>query len=490
MAFIPSPASSGGGGGLIKTGYGGWGAPAKYVFISTHQGLFSMWNLDQDFNNIVPQMDQYGQNNPSQYINPHSGHMYYPTGNQNFGNQGSSAYGQHNSFMTQSQLSSGSNHPVMSASMLSVTGSPYAGHYSSGAMCDMINPPGVTAIWYNRMIFNSDHTDKSINYTMYGPVLRAKNIGLGKNANHDTEGHDASGTRRQNLSQLTGNLALTYTIDGSQNHNASYNNKLKKLLVFSNNGNNGNCNVTIYSGIDFDKNPSPKAAFEAAGVTKTPDFAISMSAQWSNSNNETKHNTYMILCNDGNVRVASWHQGSGFKTWRFTPPTDGAFVSPTYITAISGTTSYGSDHGSEFGTSMIQSTDGKTVCVMAPYYYYHAGCVALFLDKVNANSSIPNHQQSNTSDAYYFVPYRDDGFALFQGGNIYSSSSGGGYIKQRVVRRTSIETGAVDNIYKESTGSQFHLKFNQPATTNYPMLVPCTDFHSHPYNYGSRSETS
>lgn len=65
---------------------------------------------------------------------------------------------------------------------------------------------------------------------------------------------------------------------------------------------------------------------------------------------------------------------------------------------------------------MITSTDGKTVCIMAPYYYYHAGCMAHFLDKVNSNSTISVIQDTQSGDVRYAVPYRDDGFAFSKAG--------------------------------------------------------------------------
>ena len=492
MAFIPSPASTGGGGGLIKTGYGGLGSPAKYVWLSTYSGQMHAWYLDQDFNSIVPRVNQYNQSHtPSSYINPHGGDVYLPQSNQQYANAGATGYGQHHNRNSSNQVGSSSAFPPMSASMMSNKGNCFVGHYASGSWCDMIEHGNGYGISYSRHYFNSDHPDKRINYAMFGSTIRAKDLGLSCQTNHDTEAHDAEGTVRQDIAQLTSSLAPTFTFNNTQNHNASYNHKLKKLLVFSNNtGSQFNC--VIYTGIDFDANPSPKAAFAAAGVGRETPFSLDLSNSWPTTDNETRYNLHLILCNDGGVRAASWHKGNGLRAWRFDPPSDGSLVTATYLGGTSGTTSYGADQGTEFGTSMLQSTDGKTVCIMAPYYYYHAGCMAHFLDKVNSNSTISVIQDTNTGDVRYVVPYRDDGFAFFQGGNVYANSSGGGYISQWVTRTSSNETATsgINNLQHTTNPNQMFHKFHVENTTTYPSLFQCTDYHAHPYNYGARSETS
>ena len=491
MAFIPSPASTGGGGGLIKTGYGGLGSPAKYVWLSTYSNRMHVWYLDQDFNSIVPRVNQYNEaSTPSSYINPHGGYVYLPTSNQTYANAGATGYAQHSNRNSGGQVSSSSAFPPMSASMMSNKGNPFVGHYASGSWCDMMEHGNGIGISYSRHYFNSDHPDKRINYAMFGATIRAKDLGLSSQTNHDTEAHDADGTVRQRLDLLTGSLAPGFTFHNNQNHNASYNHKLKKLLVFSNNGNNA-FNCVIYTGIDFEANPSPKAAFAAAGVGRETPFSISLPS-WGLTNNETRYNLHMILCNNGGIRVASWQQANGLRAWKFDPPSDGSAVSPTYLGGTTGTTSYGADQGTEYGASMITSTDGKTVCIMAPYYYYHAGCMAHFLDKVNSNSTISVIQDTQSGDVRYAVPYRDDGFAFFQGGNIYANSSGGGYISQWVTRTSSNETATsgINNLKHTTNPSQMFHKFHVENTTTYPTLFQCTDYHAHPYNYSARSETS
>lgn len=485
MAFIPSPASGGGGGGIIKTGYGGLGSPAKYVWLSTYSGQMHAWYLDQDFNSIVPRVNQFNHSStPSSYINPHGGYIYLPSSNQPYANVGATGYGQHSNRNTSSQVGSSSSYPPMSASMMSNKGNAYVGHYANGSWCDLMEHGAGYGIAYSRHYFNSDHTNKRINYAMFAGQIRAKDLGSSSQTNHNSEAHDAEGTARQDVTQLTGSLAPTFTFPSAQNHNASYNHKLKKLLVFANNGGSA-FNCVIYTGIDFDANPSPKAAFAAAGVGRETPFSISVS-NWGVTNNETRYNAHMILCNDGGVRFASWQQGSGLRAWRFDPPSDGSALTPTYIGGTVGTTSYGADQGTEYGTSMLESTDGKTVCIQAPYYYYHAGCNAHFLDKVNSNSTITSIQDQNTGDVRYVIPYRDDGFCFYQGGNIYSNNPGGGYISQWVTRVSSTETGSINNLKHTTSPSQHFHKFHVENTTSYPALFQCTDYRAHPYNHNGR----
>ena len=437
-------------------------------------------------------MNQYNPgSNPSSHINAHSGLYHQPSGNQNYANAGALGF-QHSNKNTSGNVGSTSSFPPMSASMMSDTGSPFVGLYSNGSMCDMLEYGGAAAVWYNRMTFNSDHKDNSIQYAIYGSTIRARDLGLGKQTAHFSTNHDATGTRQINLSSLTGGLAHGFTsVNGSQIRNASYNNTLKKFLFFSNtNSNSNNFECVIYSGVDFDANPSPKAAFEAAGVTRGTPFTIGLN-NWANTQNETRNNLVMILCDDGGVRVGSWQLANGLRAWRFVPTTDGSSPTITYIGATTGTTSYGSDNGTEYGFSMIQSTDRKSICLMAPYYYYHAGCMAHFHDKVNSQSNVATIQDTNSSNVQYAIPWRDDGFAFFNGGNIYNSSSGGGSITHRIVRQSSTPTGAgVSNLISMNTGHQYFHKFHTTGTTNYPNLFACTDYHSHPYNYGARSEIS
>ena len=304
-------------------------------------------------------------------------------------------------------------------------------------------------------------------------------------SNNDTTAHDAVGTQPQQMSSLSGSLALGFSIPSQQSHHASYNLKRKELIVFGMK-NAGIYTCTIYTGIEFDANPSPKAAFAAAGVGKQTHFDVTL-PNWAVNDNETYYNVYMVLCNDGGVRVATWQKNNGFKNYRFTPPTNGAALDATYIGQTTGTTSYGADSGNVYGTSMLQTVDRKTVCVMAPYYYYHSGCMAFILDKVNSNSTVIDIQDTSSGNSRYLIPYRDDGFALFKSDNNYSSNYTAGTIQDRITRISSLETGSLANLEKRVSLVQYMTKYLYPNTTNYPMLIPVTDYHSHPYNYGARS---
>lgn len=486
MAFIPSPASSGGGGGTIKLGYGAKGPVAKYVMVSTHSSILSVRYFDQDFGNMVPQFDQHEVNTTGSFVNEHSGHFHIESGSQTYSHYQATAYGMYANRQTSSQVSSSSNMPPMSASMMSQVGSPYVGHYSDGSFSNKGVAPSGGGIQWARTLINSDHTDKSICYSMKGDYLAAVDLGMMSHSEYSNSGHQRADTQRQQISALTGGLAPGFSMSASMSHNASYNHKRKELLIASLRNSNGEYHITIYTGIDFDANPSPKAAFAAAGVGKQQNFIVNIGSNWNLNNNETYYNPWFVLCNDGGIRVASWQESNGMKWWRFDRLTSGGTQTGTYQGGTSGTTSYGQNQGIQFGTSMVQSTDGKTIAIQAPYYYYHAGCVSVVFDKTNSNTSPIQAQSTSSADVRYWVPYRDDGLAFYQGGNGYAGNYSGISIEKIVTRRQSIETGTDANIIMDTGQSIYFPVFNNPNTTNYPGLIPTTDYHMHPYNFGAR----
>lgn len=302
------------------------------------------------------------------------------------------------------------------------------------------------------MIVNSDHTNKRTVYVRSGATFRAidRIDGVYNYDKYNTKSYTIPGA----VSSMTGA--------------ASYNNKLKRLVLIDYVANGGQFKITTYNGIDFDKNPSPLAAFTAEGVTvsTTATFTI---PTWSVNNSESHYGLQPVLCDNGKVIVTVMFAGTSFSLYEVIISNNVATATLKLTSSL--TTSYGREQGSHYGQKILQSRDMNSVLTFVPYYYYGAGLRAFIINKRFGTYAVaPGLEKTSSSEGTQPLPYGNTGFCSYFVGNVYASGHTGGYVQGFV--DVNENTGEI-----KASGSAIYLPYFPLAnTTNYPGMTQVTDY--------------
>lgn len=303
----------------------------------------------------------------------------------------------------------------------------------------------------NRLFINSDHPNKAIVYLLNGAKISA-------------------------VSRINGNSSYDYAnttpftpagISTGMSGSASYNYINKEFVILSYIS-PGVYTLRTYFGIDFDKYPSPAAAFTAPGVT-TVDRSVTFPT-WSVSNNEAYYNIKPTLCDDGSVFATVMFTSSSFSAYKITRTNDRLISSTLLILTKSITTTYGLDLDGTYGQRQIQSRDGGAVMSFCAYYYYGSGLRTYIIDKRKSTIvASTQFDSSDTSAGCLPVPYGEEGFSVYYAGNVYASTPTGGYLTGRFTRDGS------GNLVVSGT-SIYLPYFPLQNTTNYPGFTQMTDY--------------
>jgi len=265
-------------------------------------------------------------------------------------------------------------------------------------------------------------------------------------------------------------------INASMQGSASYNYSRKEMVILSQSSSGGAFTCTVINGLDLAANPNPSVAFAQAGVTVTTSN-LSLAASWAVNDNESYYNLKPVLNNDGSVFVAVMFASNAQALYKFTPNGTTA-VTGTYVTGQSLTTSYGSSSGSSYGQRQITSRDGTSVVVFCPYYYYGVGVTAYMIDKTTSTYT-PYFNNGNSGQGVQVLPYKDNGWAFYYAGNVYSGNAQGGYIQA-----TFGKNGMSG--FSQIGGNQYFSQFPLPNTTNYPGITQVVDYNLLISNTGAR----
>lgn len=463
LSDLSGGGSSGSSSGSTKIdfGYGGGGTVAHYVMTSRNSssGGYGFTFFDQDFGSVA-----WGAN---AYTDPQYQSISH------WQNWQSGVYANYQALYSgvdNSASNSGSSNSISLSGMQTNQWGGYhsACAYSTGALHPRMSNSTPAVMQEMKSVFNSDHTNKAIAYQLQNGKIRAvpyNGFGGGNNSVNypDTKDWSVPGQ------------------DASHDGTASYNKSLKKLFVVRS-VTSSTAVYNCYSGVDFDKYPSPYEAMEDSAVT-----VVSGNMQLSSfsNNSESKLRMVPVLCDDGTVWIVCFNPSSGVKIWgRIAVPTADGDFSPTYIGNQSTTTSYGFDQGQHWGRTMLESRDRKGILVVAPYYYYGSGCVGYAVPK---NGSSTNHayaQINNTgsSSGAIPLPWRDDGFCFYIAGNGYASNWNGVSLNNFMSRSAIDSQGG----YVVTTGPKYLPYFGLPNTTNYPGMSAVTDYALLSYNNGVR----
>lgn len=303
----------------------------------------------------------------------------------------------------------------------------------------------------NARFVDSDHSDKTIVYLLGDGVFRA----VGR-INSDST-YDYPGT-------------ASFTVPNVQVDmwgSASYNNVRKELVVLSYTS-AATFAVSFFQNINFEKYPSPLAAFNAAGVTRI-DKSIVLSS-WTSAGAESIYSLKPTLCDNGDVYVSVFHVAASFSLYKIVRGTDNA-VTATLHSSKSVTTSYGRERGLTYGQRRVQSRDGGAVFSFTPYAHFGTGLRAHIIDKRLSTVAVATmFDNSNTTTGVLPMPFGDSGFCSYFCGNVYASSFSGGYVT------ASMERSGLGNGLAQ-TGADFLLPyFPLPNTTNFPGMTQVTDF--------------
>lgn len=304
----------------------------------------------------------------------------------------------------------------------------------------------------NATFFNSDHADRAIVYLLNGPLLRAVSRIDGDN----------------NFDYFN---TAAYSIPGvhaSMYGSASYNAARKELVVLSYAAAGGSYTLSSFQGIDFDKYPSPAAAFADTAVVRVDRAVVFPS--WVGADGESLYSVKPTLTDDGSVFVSVFTPAASLRLYKVSRGADLAILSTSMVAQKAVTTSYGRDQGVAYGQRTLQSRDGGAVMCFSQYYYYGAGMVSFVVDKRKSSYlSTTMLESADTAAGYIPMPYGDSGFASYYCGNVYSTSYAGGYVIG------CVERGANGVIVQ--TASAFLLPyFPMPNTTNYPGFTQVTDY--------------
>lgn len=315
------------------------------------------------------------------------------------------------------------------------------------------NNDALSKAYLNTMVVDSDHADKLIVYTLDQGVFRAKSL---LNGDHVFDYHGTTGFTIPLLS--TG-------MRGS----ASYNAVRKELIILNLPTDSASGTLYTYRGIDFDRFPSPAAAFAAAGVTRN-DWPLTISS-YAGGYTESYHKMLPVLCDNGDIYFTSMRPHSGIRLYKCTRNTNGSVLLSSFVGAKTLTTTYGLDNGASQGQRRIMSRDGGAVLCFCPYYYYECGVQTWLIDKRESSYLDTNFFDSTGSgNGMQPMPYGDSGFAEFYARNVYASNPTGGYITAFVERN-----GA--GVMGQSNGAIYLPYFTYPNTTNYPGMTQVVDFN-------------
>ena len=456
--------SSGGTSSVAQSGWAGGTKPAKYIMASNNssQGAYEFVFYDQDFNVIIPSYQNYTDQRYKSFTP--------------IVRVGDSSHGYHQSFMwqqwqrTQSTASSNSS-PNFASTSTTITnwGPTWMDVFADGAYGGNANSYMFKKHLQNNFI-NSDHTDSGKMYFYYNQKVCCYNRSLAHT-------YALPATNCRSWTPPTANGQSAQQMYGC----SSYNHTRKEFIGIFRYEGSFVWTVWHYKGIDFDAHPSPYDAFNNA--TTATWFSLNLNSNPSQNTTETQKNIHPVLCDDGTAHLVIFDHSSNLKRYSFTPPTDGTDLTSsgggTAVTAtlqynFGVTTSYGIEQGDNFGSQQLESGDRKSVAVWSPYYYYQSGLRAFFLPKTSATHSVARASNNSSSTGHMVMPYRDDGFVVWEAGNVYASNPQGSYIYNAAYRDSGGMT-ADSNFYKYIT------MYPSPNTTNYPAMSQVNDYHCHSY---------
>ena len=302
------------------------------------------------------------------------------------------------------------------------------------------------------LIVNSDHTNKRIVYIRNGANFRAidRLAGVYTYDKYNTKSYTIPGA------------------NGSMNGAASYNNKLKRLVLIDYVANGGQFKITTYNGIDFDKNPSPLAAFTAEGVTASTTATFTIPS-WTSNNTESYYGLQPVLCDNGKVIVTVMFINSSFSLYEVNILNNVAIATLKLTSSL--TTSYGRESGLYYGQKILQSRDMNSVLMFVPYYYYGSGIRAFIINKrFGTYSTATNLESTSSAAGVQPLPYGNSGFCSYFVGNAYAGNPAGGYVQG--FTDVNEYTGEI----VASGGSILLPYFPLVNTTNYPGMTQVTDY--------------
>ena len=464
-----SGGSSGGSSSSVtgNDGFAYFSKPAKYYILSNNNnnGEYQIAFYDQDFATMFTQYYDY---NNFTYVDVS---QIASLGNSSFRNSNMFHWNSWQNTTSQGP-SSGSGYYFAATWTSSNVGHASIDAFGNGSF----KPTPVNYLdkaYLTRYIYNSDHTDKSIVYVLFGNQIKAMSRTM----------FSQSSNMAQNTNVFVFPSADGASFTGSMAGSASYNNTRKEFIALSHVSNN-NFRVWHYKGIDFDTYPNPAEAF--ANATTATFFDLT-TPSFNSNNNSTHRQLQPVLCDDGTAWLAYFDDSHGLYTTKFTPPTNGTgmgsgeggtTVNATGTYGMSATTSYGFSQGVTYGMVMVESTDGKAIGFMGPYYYYGAGAVVQVVNKRSNTGSRGTHQDTQSTYGNAMVPYRDDSITVIRNENFYSSNYGGQYAHKLFMAAPDGATGIIT-----STSSRFYFPHAPgPNTTNYVGSGFVNDYHTYPYS--------
>ena len=375
---------------------------------------------------------------------------------------GQSTYGGGN-MQGQDYLSSTTNNTANSATTTYIQGTNAAGEignslmdtFSDGSFFGTRLRQGGSwnyKYYINKNVIGSQHLDKSYVYMIYGGMLRAVSRCIGS-FSYGKEGTQEWSTP----SGVAGGF---------------WNRKRRELTLMAYTSGNTLFTVYTYSGVDFDRFPSPAEAMNRPEVSMTQS-TVTITA--SNGGNSSVSDFELAVADSGTCWYVNFIESSSLRvsSWKRSGT---ATVTAAYLSALSTSTAYGIDQGIHYRTVSVMSRDGSAIAVGCPYYYYGSGIECFMIDLVG--DGYTQYQNGGTSNGIQLLPYKDSGFAFYFAGNAYSSNCTGGYIDATFNRiKPAAKTLPTDGCKLQQTSGQICLPyFPQPNTTNYPGMTQVVDY--------------
>lgn len=426
-------------------GYGGTGKRASYAMVSynTSQGTGGFTLYDEDFRPAVMNgyPGTYSQSFPTQTI--------YLASNETFNYQ--SIW--NNWQGTQSAPGSSSGTFINFTPNLGEFGHAAQDIYSDGTFSRSQrngNQGSTTEKHYlNLSAIDSDHSDKRNVYLLSGGTIRCVDRLYG------TWNYPKTGTSSYTVSSLNTNMY------GS----ASYHSGRKEMVILSFSSSSGAFNVITFQNLDLNTYPDPSVAFARPEVVRV-NSTVSLSTGWNTNDSESYYNLKPVVTDNGTVFVTVMFTQNNFRLYQFTRSGTSP-VTATNPATLGLTTSYGLEQGVNYGQRRITSRDGSTVAQFCVYYYYGSGINCFMINK--RGNTYTTYSYNDTSFGISVVPYKESGWAFCYNGNFYASNWSGAYIMSWF--QTNSSGGFTQ------TGTTYYLPgAPTPNTTNYPMLVPVTDY--------------
>jgi hypothetical protein len=229
--------------------------------------------------------------------------------------------------------------------------------------------------------------------------------------------------------------------------------------------------VFTYSGVDFDKYPSPYAALTATGVALVASTVLLQQVLSGSQESTCKVNP--VVTNDGTVFVTGMNVSSKFWVDKFTRNGVTQITSANQASQTLSSTCYGLETGIAYGQRQISSRDGQAIACFCPYYYYGSGLIGYFIDKTN-NTYTPLNSIADTGISYKMLPFKDSGFAVYQEGNVYPGNPTGHYF---FTYERQDASGASPSAIRMTAYNRMLPYFpNSGNTTNYPALLQVVDY--------------